>query len=139
MMSRGLLCPLAPALLAVTCLTGCAAHAPESRPVPAPATDAPESRAVPGPVLDTQPAPVDASVPAEAYPQEARDADFQGSVVLKILIDETGRVRDAKVLKDPGHGLGEAAVRTVLTHFRFRPMPVAAWWTYTVTYELPRR
>ena len=94
--------------------------------------------------LDTQPEPVDVAVQAAEYPKEALDANFQGAVQLEILIDETGRVREAKVRKDPGRGLGDAAVRSLLAHFRFSPgrlhgQPVAAWWTFTVVYELPRR
>jgi protein TonB len=140
-MSRG---PLAPALFVVTCLTGCAAQAPASRTAPASARDAPASRTVAAQALDIRPASVDAAVPADEYPQEARAASFEGSVLLKIFIDETGRVREAKVLDDPGHGLGDAAARTALAHFRFKPRrpdgnPVAGWYRFTVTYELPPR
>jgi TonB family protein len=63
-------------------------------------------------------------------------------VVLKLTIDATGRVRSARVLQDPGHGLGAAAVRTALRHFQFKPaerggQPVACELTFYVTYELP--
>ena len=144
-------------LLAVTSLAGCAAQAPERRTVPAPAADAPERRTVPAPaadapesrtvparLLDTQPAPIDVAVPSAEYPRAALDANFEGFAVLKILIAETGRVREAKVLKDPGYGLGDAAARSALAHFRFSParlqgQPVATWWTFTVMYVLPRR
>lgn len=88
--------------------------------------------------MEVQPAP---SLGAD-YPQEALAAHAGGSVVLKVLVDETGRVRDAEVLRDPGHGLGEAAKRSAMAHFRFHPplrngRPVAAWFTFTVTYEPP--
>ena len=119
----------APALLALAVLAGCAARAPESRPVRASA-------------LTTQPEPLDVTIPASEYPQEALAADAQASVVLGILIDETGRVREAKVFREPGHGFGVAAMRSALAHFRFSPprlngRPVATWWVYTVTYVLP--
>ncbi len=135
---------LTPALLALTCLTGCAAHAPESRPVTPVAAGASENRTVSAPNLETQPEPVDVVVPSAEYPQGALEANFQGAVALKILIDETGRVREAKALNDPGHGLGDAAVRSALAHFRFSPgrfhgQPIATWWKFTVLYELPRR
>jgi TonB family protein len=63
-------------------------------------------------------------------------------VVLKIVIDPTGRIRSAKFLKDPGYGLGAAAVKSALRHFRFKPAEVngkvtATEWTFTVTYEVP--
>jgi TonB family protein len=135
---------LAPGLLAlaIIMLAGCAARAPESRPPSPPAEDVSKSPPVRASALDPQPTSVDAAVPTPGYPPQALAAHAQGSVVLHILIDETGRVRDAKVLSEPGHGLGEAAMRTA-RHFRFKPMqlrgePVVRWWTFTVKYELPR-
>lgn len=123
-------------------LAGCAARAPESRPPSPPAEDVSKSPPLRASALDPQPASIHAAVPTPGYPQEALAAHAQGSVVLNILIDETGRVRDAKVLRDPGHGLGEAAARSAIAHFRFKPMqlhgePVASWWTLTVKYEPP--
>lgn len=104
----------------------------------------PESLPVPVAPLETQPAPLDVAIPGPEYPQEALDANFEGSVVLRILVDETGRVREATVVRDPGRGLGEAAMRSAIAHFRFSParlhgQPVATWWTFRVTYELPRQ
>jgi TonB family protein len=132
----------APALLALAVLAGCAARAPESRPATPPAEAVPESAPLPASALTQQPEPVDVSIPASEYPQEALAANAEGSVVLKILIDETGRVREAKALRDPGYGFGEAAMRSALAHFRFKPgqrygRPVATSWPFTVTYVLP--
>jgi TonB family protein len=84
------------------------------------------------------------TIPASEYPREALAANAQASVVLGILIDETGRVREAKVIREPGHGFGVAAMRSALAHFRFSPprlhgTPVATWWVFTVMYVLPRR
>jgi len=71
-------------------------------------------------------------------------ANAEALVVLKILIDETGRVREAKVLRDPGHGFAEAPMRSAIAHFRFSPprlqgKAVASWWVFAVNYELPLR
>jgi len=92
--------------------------------------------------LTEQPEPIDVSIPEAEYPKDALDSGFEGSVVLKIVIDANGRVRKASVIKDPGHGLGAAAVRSALRHFKFKPGQVngrvtATEWTFTVTYELP--
>jgi periplasmic protein TonB len=92
--------------------------------------------------LTVQPEPLDVEIPKSEYPKEALDAGFEGSVVLKIVIDANGRVRSAKFLKDPGYGLGAAAVKSALRHFRFKPGEVngkqtATEWTFTVTYEVP--
>jgi protein TonB len=109
-------------------------------------TTAPGSEDI-GPVahaaaLTVQPEPIDVEVPTGEYPQAALDAGFEGSVILKIVIDATGRVRRAVVVKDPGFGLGAAAIKSALHHFRFKPAEVngkvtATEWTFTVTYELP--
>jgi periplasmic protein TonB len=114
---------------------------------PAPRAAAPPAADDVGPVvhaaaLTVQPEPVDVEIPKGEYPKEALDAGFEGSVVLKIVIDTNGRVRRAVVVKDPGYGLGAAAVKSALRHFRFKPgevngRPTATEWTFTVTYELP--
>ncbi len=92
--------------------------------------------------LTVQPEPLDTEIPKNEYPQAALDAGFEGSAILKIVIDSTGRVRRAVVIKDPGYGLGAAAVKSALKHFRFKPAQLdgkvtATEWTFTVTYELP--
>lgn len=113
---------------------------------PGPRAQAPSADDV-GPVahaaaLTVQPEPLDVDIPQSEYPKEALDAGFEGSVTLKIVIDASGRVRRAVVLKDPGYGLGAAAVKSALRHFKFKPGEVngkatAVEWTFTVTYELP--
>jgi protein TonB len=94
-------------------------------------------------VLDTQPQPIDIFIPSYEYPREALVANAQAPVLLRILIDETGRVRDAQVLRDPDHGFGEAAARSATAHFRFSParlngQPVTTWLPFTLVYELAR-
>lgn len=108
---------------------------------PAPAADdvGPVAHAA---ALTVQPEPLDVDIPQSEYPKDALDAGFEGSVTLKIVIDASGRVRRAVVLKDPGYGLGAAAVKSALKHFKFKPGEVngkatAVEWTFTVTYELP--
>lgn len=54
------------------------------------------------------------------YPEEARRAGVEGSVRLKVTIDETGKVTEVAVLAGPGYGLDEAA-RDALRRFRFTP------------------
>jgi protein TonB len=134
----------APALLALAALAGCAARAPESRPTPPPAEATPQSPPVPASALTTLPEVLDVTIPSSEYPRRALAANAEASVILRILIDETGRVREAKVLREPGHGFGVAAMRSALAHFRFSPprlhgTPVATWWVFTVMYVLPRR
>jgi len=57
------------------------------------------------------------------YPPEAKKAGIQGSVVFDLLIDDQGRVREAKLVQGPGFGLNEAALQAV-RELRFEPARV---------------
>lgn len=54
------------------------------------------------------------------YPKEARWAHVEGDVVLKLIIDEQGKVEQASVINSLGHGLDEAAL-TAIRQFIFSP------------------
>ncbi len=54
------------------------------------------------------------------YPEAARRAGIEGTVGLSIVIDEEGKVADARIVRPAGHGFDEAALRAV-RRFRFRP------------------
>jgi protein TonB len=54
------------------------------------------------------------------YPEEARRAGVEGTVVLSITIDNEGTVVDAKIISGPGYGLNEAA-RDAIKKFKFKP------------------
>lgn len=75
-----------------------------------------------------------------AYPAEAKARKIEGPVVLEILIDEKGVVREVRLLEGPGAGLNEAAVEAV-RGFRFDPAlidgkPVAVRIRYTYRFVL---
>lgn len=54
------------------------------------------------------------------YPDEAREANVEGVVKLKVNVDVQGRVTDVVVVKGLGFGLDEEAIRRV-KRFRFNP------------------
>ncbi len=54
------------------------------------------------------------------YPAEAKRRNLSGTVYVRFVVDEQGRVRDAEVAKGCGNGFDEEALRLV------RLMP---WWT----------
>lgn len=54
------------------------------------------------------------------YPAAARAKGVQGAVVMDLLVDAEGRVRDARRVSGPGSGLDEAALEAVRS-FRFKP------------------
>ncbi len=70
--------------------------------VPEPGTAPPAPVAISAPKLITYSPP--------AYPIEAQRAGVEGSVILKLDIDRTGRVTKAEVATPGGHGFDEAAL-----------------------------
>jgi protein TonB len=54
------------------------------------------------------------------YPVAATQQNLSGTVYVRFVVDEQGRIRDAEVAKGCGHGFDEEALRVV------RLMP---WWT----------
>lgn len=58
-----------------------------------------------------------------AYPAEAKSKGVEGPVVMDLLIDEKGKVREATLVEGPGLGLNEAAVAAA-RGFRFEPAQV---------------
>lgn len=59
------------------------------------------------------------------YPQLARSAGVEGTVVLEVYIDEEGRVRKVRVVRGIGFGTDEAAIRKV-QNTRFEPAKLGA-------------
>lgn len=57
------------------------------------------------------------------YPQVDRDASIEGTTVLRLTIDEEGRVTDARVVKGPSPTLNQAAREAMLRHV-FKPATV---------------
>jgi periplasmic protein TonB len=88
--------------------------------------------------LDSQPTVIgEVRIP---YPEDARSRGIEGTVVLSVLVDETGHVRGVKIISGPGGGLDQAAAKAV-ERVRFRPalrkgQPVAAQITYRYTFLL---
>jgi periplasmic protein TonB len=77
---------------------------------------------------DVEPTPLTQVPPA--YPISAREAGIQGKVVLHVLVDATGKVRDIRVIEGVTE-LNEAAIDAV-RQWTFRPAlrndePVATW------------
>jgi protein TonB len=80
-------------------------------------------------------------VPKSEYPAAAYRAGVEGRVRLRVLVGADGRVLQAKVVDEPGYGLGPAAAEGVRRHCRFRPAqgpegPAATWITYSIRFEI---
>jgi periplasmic protein TonB len=116
-------------------------QAPRRGQDPASAQPYAADRYVPPTEVTTLPQVERCELPRDEYPAAAKRLEREAEVKLRLVIDEEGRIRDARVLGDPGYGFGEAAVASVRRHCRFRPArkggeAVATEITYTVRYEL---
>ena len=95
-----------------------------SRTAPDPATVKPYKAERYAPAVQLQELPSvlnrDAVDIRKFYPPDALKREFEGEVVLRLLIDSDGSLAKVDVISDPGQGLGQAAVRAI-REFRFSP------------------
>ena len=108
---------------------------------PAPVTIAPVAPPA------TPSAPIEAtlayvSAPAPAYPRIAINGRMQGTVTLRVLVDEAGKPVDVVIESSSGHAVLDKAARDqVLAKWRFQPaqangQPVKAWARIPVSFDL---
>ena len=57
------------------------------------------------------------------YPTEAKKKGIQGAVVMDLLIDQNGKVRQVNLIEGPGYGLNEAALDG-MKNFLFEPAKI---------------
>ncbi|MCM2272604.1 MAG: energy transducer TonB [candidate division Zixibacteria bacterium] len=75
------------------------------------------------------------------YPSIARQAGLEGTVIVKVLVDKNGAVRDAKVARSSGYAALDnaaigAAFKNTYTPGIQNGYPVACWVTYRVEFKL---
>ena len=109
-------------------------------PPVAPAMD----RTDPAPTIGT--APIEATLAYRAvplkYPPQALRARMQGTVLLKVLVDEQGVPQDVAIEKSSGYALLDRSAREqVLQGWKFQPAtvggkPVRAWARVPVSFDL---
>jgi len=114
--------------------------------IAAPPTSPPTSLPT-GPAAATvPPAPLEASLAYLAdplqYPAQALRQRMHGTVLLRVLVDETGKPLEVSVTRGSGHAvLDRSAREQVLASWRFRPAmvnghAVRAWATVPVTFAM---
>ena len=75
------------------------------------------------------------------YPEIARKAHVEGRVIVQVIVDENGNVRDAEIVRRAGAGLDEEAIRVISEHAEFTPArqdgkPVAVKVSLPITFTL---
>ena len=92
------------------------------RPTPAPHAGADAARAAvtPVPAYQVTTMPLPQGRCQGRYTEEAKLAAIEGTVVLDLIVDERGKVRDVQVVAGLGHGLTDAAIAAV-KQCRFSP------------------
>jgi TonB family protein len=58
--------------------------------------------------------------PIPGYTQQARDAKYEGTVILSVIISPDGRASNVAIVKHPGLGLAEKAIEAV-SEWKFKP------------------
>ncbi|MFC1867894.1 TonB family protein [Thermodesulfobacteriota bacterium] len=91
------------------------------------------------------PLPLQIAVPVRKkrpkYPRAARRRGYEGTVVLKALIDTGGGVKDLNILESSGHGILDRAAEDSVRKWLFEPWmkgnePVEMWGKVIVRFEL---
>jgi len=91
---------------------------PAAEPAPARAAEAAPAPD-PGPRVVTEPVPLE--VPAPPYPRAARRAGEEGSVLLRLDLDASGKVACVTVVESSGFERLDALARETLETWRFAP------------------
>lgn len=84
--------------------------------------------------------PVKVRVGPPTYPERARMARVQGTIVVQTVIDARGRIQDVFLIQGGAMGLSEEAVRTMKS-WRFKPAkldgkPVPVYYNLTMNFKL---
>ena len=95
-----------------------------------------------GDTVDTAPQPVEQ--PPPTYPSRLRDRGITGYVVLSLLLDESGRIVQKKVIESKPPGEFDQAALDGVSNWRFQPAiykgeSVSVWTRQKIKFELARR
>jgi protein TonB len=114
---------------------------PAAPPAPAPATPA-VARGDLVAISEVDRPPEIASVVKPEYPPVARRMNISGTVVLSVLVGETGRVEDVRTVREAGGKMGlTQAAQKAIRLWTFRPavkngVNVKTWMTIPIPFVL---
>jgi bla regulator protein blaR1 len=77
------------------------------------------------------------------YPEELKNAKVTGKVVVEIVIDKSGKVTDAKILKSDDSRFNKSTVDAVL-NWKYKPAtlkgkPISTQWTVNINFRLDEK
>ncbi|MSP63519.1 MAG: energy transducer TonB [Myxococcales bacterium] len=113
-------------------------------PAPPAAVPAPVFKAASALMIKTEPEVVEGSCDIPYPDGEAKQNGVEGDTLLRVEIDERGRVHGVKLIKGVGYGLDEVAIRAMRQRCRFGPakdtanQPVSFVITYTYHWLIDR-
>lgn len=55
------------------------------------------------------------------YPQQARRAGIEGTVIVRFIVNEDGSIQDPEIVRGLEGGCNEAAIKGIMEHAKFRP------------------
>lgn len=75
------------------------------------------------------------------YPEVAAETGVEGTVYVRFIVDEDGKISDVQVLRDPGAGCAEAVVKMLKGMPAWRParnngVPVPMWYSWSFKFQL---
>ncbi len=114
----------------------------EPQPPPSPAPIATVAPPAPPPPVQAMPRLDLAHSREPEYPLQSRQLGEQGSVLLQVLVDIDGRVREVKLAQSSGYDrLDQAALREIKSAYRFLPgtvdgTPQPMWYTIKYNWKL---
>ena len=131
-----------PIALAPPPTAGTATPPVNPRPVPVPPAPAARKRGDLVPISEVDTPPEIASVVKPEYPPVARRMNISGTVVLSVLVGETGRVEDVRIVREAGGNMGlTQAAQKAIRLWTFRPavkdgVQVKTWMTVPIPFVL---
>lgn len=77
------------------------------------------------------------------YPKEALDANTEGRVIVKFVVDKKGKVNDAKIIRSVSPALDKEALRVVSLFPSFKPgsqngKKVSVYYTLPINFQLEK-
>jgi len=75
----------------------------------------------PNPTLIREAIPAYKQNPPPKYPRIARKRGYEGKVILQVLVDQNGKVKELRIVQSSGHDVLDRAAMTSVKNWQFKP------------------